>query len=86
MKVILLLFYLIILSGSISAQVSPETVAQLTLLHPNGYETISQGKQYPVSWSFTGKFNSFNIDISKDGGINWTNIVEDLPGDQYQYE
>jgi hypothetical protein len=86
MKVILFLFYLIILSGSISAQVSPETVAQLTLLNPNGYETISQGKQYPVSWSFTGKFNSFNIDISKDGGINWTNIVEDLPGDQYQYE
>ena len=86
MKIILLLFLFIIQSRTICGQVPIEATSNLILLNPNGYETISQGKRYPITWSFTRKFNSFNIDLSIDGGKTWTKIVKNLPGDQYRYD
>ena len=85
MKIILLLFLLIIQYGTIGGHAPLQANAQLTLLNPNGYETISQGKQYPISWSFATKFSSFNVDFSRDGCKTWSSVVKDLPGDQYQY-
>ena len=85
MKVKLPLLFLIIQYGTICGQVPLQTNAQLTLLNPNGFETISQGKQFPISWSSARKFYFFNIDLSADGGKTWSSIVKDLPGDQYHY-
>ncbi|MHA2100019.1 MAG: hypothetical protein ACW99A_15175 [Candidatus Kariarchaeaceae archaeon] len=86
MKIIPLLFLLIIHCGTICSQFPVEFTGDLTLLNPNGYENISQGKRFSITWSTTSKLNSFNIDLSTDGGKTWTNIVENLPGYQYRYD
>lgn len=86
MKLTLLLFLLTIHFGNVYNQLSAETAVNLILLNPNGDECISQGKRYPITWSFTSKFNSFSIGLSTDGGNTWNSIAENLPGDSYQYE
>jgi hypothetical protein len=85
MKIYLLLFFLIIRCVTIYSQVSSGNNGALILLNPNGYETISQNKQFPITWSSTKNFSSFNIELTTDGGKTWINIVENLPGDQYRF-
>jgi hypothetical protein len=86
MKIILLLLSLIIQVGTTFGGDQDSRTNELILLNPNGYENISPGKIFPITWSSTKKFNSFNIDLSIDGGKTWSIIVENLPGDQYRYD
>jgi hypothetical protein len=86
MKIILLLLSLITQVGTTFGSDLDSRTNEVILLNPNGYEIISPGKIFPITWSYTSKFNSFKIELSTDGGSTWTNIVDNLPGDQYQYE
>jgi hypothetical protein len=86
MKIILLLLSLITQVGTTFGSDLDSRTNEVILLNPNGYEIISPGKIFPITWSYTSKFNSFKIELSTDGGSTWTNIVDNLPGDQYKSE
>ncbi|MBI1268730.1 MAG: hypothetical protein GC193_15045 [Cryomorphaceae bacterium] len=57
----------------------------LTVLAPNGGETLGVGEQVLISWLNEGATNYIDIDYSINGGSTWTNIVFNtyLPSSQY---
>ena len=50
----------------------------ITVLDPNGGESIAAGSNYYVQWSSTDVAN-VKLDYSIDDGTNWINIVDSIP-------
>jgi len=65
---------------TISAPVQPT----ITVISPNGGETWQTGTTQTVLWSSQGTVGNVNIDLSTDGGTNWTNLVSNTPNDGSQ--
>jgi probable HAF family extracellular repeat protein len=49
--------------------------ATLLLLKPNGGESLTSGKAYPIKWSSTGSIDNVLIEYSIDNGSNWTSVI-----------
>ncbi|MGE3063536.1 MAG: FlgD immunoglobulin-like domain containing protein [bacterium] len=52
----------------------------LTLLTPNGNDTLTIGETYPVRWSWTGVFTNVKIEYSTDN-TNWNTIIASTAND-----
>jgi len=65
---------------TISAPVQPT----ITVTAPNGGETWQTGTTQTVLWSSQGSVGNVNIDLSTDGGTNWTNLVSNTANDGSQ--
>jgi len=60
------------------------TTPSITVTVPNGGETWQTGTTQTVLWSSQGSVGNVNIDLSTDGGTNWTNLVSNTPNDGSQ--
>lgn len=67
----------------VSYQVDTPKVA---VTHPVGGETLVAGENDYVRWDSPDTSKTFSIDISTDGGQNWTALVSDLPGTKRYFE
>lgn len=57
----------------------------LTLLSPNGSETIRSGAVIPVTWSYTGTAELVRVEFSLDGGLTWSPVYPPNEGNSGQY-
>ncbi len=56
------------------------STGSLTLLTPNGGDTLNEGTNYNIVWSQTGNTgNTVMLECSIDGGTNWILIDDDVP-------
>jgi len=53
----------------------------ITVTAPNGGETWTVGTTQTVTWTSQGSVGNVNIDLSTDGGTNWTNLVSNTAND-----
>jgi len=56
----------------------------ITVIYPNGGETWTVGETRTVQWTSQGSVGNVNIDLSTDGGTNWTNLVSNAANDGSQ--
>jgi exosome complex RNA-binding protein Rrp42 (RNase PH superfamily) len=54
--------------------VSPST-ASITVIAPNGGETLAAGSSYTITWTSTGSIENVIIEYSNDEGASWRDIV-----------
>ncbi|HPY77438.1 MAG TPA: hypothetical protein PLQ45_06305 [Anaerohalosphaeraceae bacterium] len=57
----------------------------LTLLSPNGLETIRSGATIPITWNYTGAVRRVQIEFSIDGGIVWSPVYPPNKDNSGQY-
>jgi glucose/arabinose dehydrogenase/lysophospholipase L1-like esterase len=53
----------------------------LTLIYPNGGETLVEGETAEVRWSSTGDISAVTLDYSVDNGSNWIEIISNTVND-----
>jgi len=53
----------------------------LTVLDPNGGESILVGESYSILWETTGEISNVKIEFSTNGGSSWTSIVNNTSND-----
>ncbi|MDD5688243.1 MAG: carbohydrate-binding protein [Elusimicrobia bacterium] len=53
----------------------------ITVIVPNGGENWVAGNRKTVSWASQGTVGNVNIDLSTDGGTNWTTVVPNTAND-----
>ncbi|MDD5687539.1 MAG: carbohydrate-binding protein [Elusimicrobia bacterium] len=58
-------------------QLNPE----IKVTAPNGSENWVAGSKKAVTWSTQGTVGNVNVDLSTDGGTNWTTIVPNIAND-----
>jgi len=56
----------------------------ITVTYPNGGETWTVGTTQTVTWTSQGTVGNVNIDLSTNGGTNWTNLVSNTANDGSQ--
>jgi hypothetical protein len=54
----------------------------ITVTAPNGGEALVAGRSYPITWTSSG-ISNVGIDYSTNNGVNWTNIVTNIPSNGY---
>ncbi len=57
------------------------TTASLTLISPNGGETLSGGGTHNITWTFSGTVSSIKLEYSPNGGVTYNEIVESTAND-----
>jgi peptidoglycan/xylan/chitin deacetylase (PgdA/CDA1 family) len=55
--------------------------ATITVISPNGGETLAAESTHEITWTSTGTINSVIIEYSTDNGTSWTNIVTSTAND-----
>ncbi len=58
-----------------------ETSGAITVLSPNGGESLTIGSAYNITWSSAGTVGNVNIDYSTDSGGNWVSIISNTEND-----
>jgi hypothetical protein len=51
----------------------------ITVLAPNGGESVPVGTNYTVRWKHGKAIGAVNVDLSRDGGIIWKHLAAALP-------
>ena len=59
--------------------------ADITLLTPNGNDTISGCEDYLISWSEISPIGTYDLDYSLNNGISWTNITSNYTTTNLSY-
>ncbi|MCX7735523.1 MAG: T9SS type A sorting domain-containing protein [Candidatus Kapabacteria bacterium] len=59
-------------------EIYQSSTPQLTIIQPNGGETIKAGSSYQIRWSFSGDNQKIKIYFTSDNGENWTEISTEL--------
>jgi hypothetical protein len=67
-------------TATFAAKDSPTKV---TLMSPQGGETLPSGKTWTVTWSAPAKAVTFKLAYSVNGGVTWKTIVDKLSGTSY---
>ncbi|HLP45456.1 MAG TPA: hypothetical protein VK469_05900, partial [Candidatus Kapabacteria bacterium] len=57
----------------------PESTASLTVLSPNGGETMAVGYTYSITWASTGTITNVKIEYTRDNGSSWETIAAAAP-------
>ena len=53
----------------------------ITVLSPNGGETLDSGSSWQIRWSSTGNISNVTIQFSEDGGSTWSTVVSSTSND-----
>ena len=56
--------------------ISTSTSQSITVISPNGGETLSAGMTHTITWTGVGIIADVKIEFSTDSGTSWTNIAE----------
>jgi len=70
--------------GTVNITLTQPPQPTITVTYPNGGETWQTGTTQTVLWSSQGTVGNVNIDLSTDGGTNWTNLVSNTLNDGSQ--
>jgi len=54
---------------------------KFTLTSPNGNERWDIGSTQTITWTQVGVAGNVNIEVSRDGGVNWTTIISNTAND-----
>ena len=54
---------------------SPGPQNAVTVVSPNGGETLEAGSTTNISWTFAGAVDSVNIEYSTDNGVTWISVA-----------
>jgi len=54
----------------------------IEIMTPNGGDFLAIGDEVQIQWSAQGYFESFDLDLSTNGGATWINIESDINGSQ----
>lgn len=65
--------------ADITIQATPQSQLIVALLAPRGGETFRTGQQVDIRWGSTGA-QAHSVQLSTDGGVNFTDISSQLPG------
>ena len=57
---------------------------KVTVQSPNGYNDFYIGQVLSITWTSENITGYVDIDISRDGGLTWQNIIANTPDDGYQ--
>ncbi len=69
-------------SDSSNGQFTISEPKTLTLISPNGAETLTGGDSWEITWSWTGAMDNMKLLLSQDSGSTWpTTIVDSTPND-----
>lgn len=60
-----------------------DTASLLTLSSPNGGQEWLAGTQQVISWSTTASVVSVDLDVSRDGGLNYETIARNLTANSF---
>ena len=55
------------------------STTSITVVYPNGGETLVVGLSYPITWTFTGTIENVKIEYTRDNGSSWTEIIAAAP-------
>ena len=56
-------------------------IPMLTVIQPNGGESLTAEASYPVKWNIAGSVNSdVFVRLSRDGGLTWDTLITQEPG------
>ncbi|MEN3011180.1 MAG: hypothetical protein ABDI20_09550 [Candidatus Bipolaricaulaceae bacterium] len=64
-----------------SGGIAPSSVPTIQVLTPNGDEVWAIGRNHEIRWSSSRVQGNVRIDLSRDGGKNWTTIIANTPND-----
>jgi gingipain R len=67
------------ITGTITLTASAPPAPSITLSSPNGGEAWSIGTTQIVEWSYINYSNTFELDVSPDGGSSWNALADALP-------
>jgi len=59
-------------------------ISSITVTSPNGSETWASGASQAITWTSNVGGGNVNIELSRDGGLNWTTIFANTPNDGTQ--
>ena len=68
-----------------SFNTTEEGYSSVTVLAPNGGETVPAGSTYTISWGAPSQAVKFNLEYSMDGGITWKVIASGVAGTTYAW-
>lgn len=60
--------------------------SSLTLVSPNGLNTIKAGTVWPVTWQTQGTIADVTVELSIDNGTNWSAVFPDNLGNTGSYD
>jgi hypothetical protein len=58
----------------------------LTLLSPNGGQTLAGGSNYNITWNYTGTVGGVRIEFSTDNGATWSEVYPPNVGNTGSYK
>jgi hypothetical protein len=58
--------------------------ASITVKSPNGGEVWTNNGNRTIAWTSSAVVGNLRIELSRDGGINWTSIISSTPNDGSQ--
>ncbi len=59
----------------------PPPVDNITIISPNGGETINSGTTYDITWTTNGTIETVNIEYSTDNSFTWKTVVTSTAND-----
>jgi len=71
--------------GLSDTAVSTLTIPAISLLNPNGGETLVGSETYTINWSSDGGVGSVVVEYSIDNGQNWSNITTTEDTGSYEW-
>lgn len=57
----------------------------VTVIRPNGGETVPMGSPYPIVWSAPAQATKFNVAYSTNNGSTWKTIAKNVTGSSYNW-
>ncbi len=51
----------------------------ITIISPNGGETLLVGKTHTITWTYIGNVGNVRIEYSADNGVSWNPVTTDAP-------
>jgi hypothetical protein len=71
--------------GSDTSQTARLSVSELSILTPNGGEAICSGTDYQITWNAIGTVGPYRLELSSDGGVNWTTLAPSVSDSSYTW-
>jgi outer membrane protein assembly factor BamB len=60
------------------AGVIPQPRASISISSPIAGDQVKKGKKFNITWTVGGGVSRVDVSISRDGGINWTPLADDI--------
>ncbi|MBI5635000.1 MAG: SBBP repeat-containing protein [Nitrospirae bacterium] len=70
---------------AVSLTVNANAFTSVTVLSPNGGETLMTGSSYQITWGSPASATKFTIQYSMNNGTSWKTIATNITGNSYNW-